>query len=268
MPRLSHFLALTLLSFGLSGCVGLLDSPPSGSSAAVNYINGTITTGPMGKMPPLAQRGVHRIGLVVDMKPECALQTVGITMFGNRTAPIPGPALITDADIVALFQTAYSSQTRIELIDLSALKAQILPALKISSWDGSGSLAASPALVAQLADCKARGIDALLIVREQRLSDFMFGTNQIFDTKGVYNRLGQYQAFGGFAIRLIDVNTRKDLPHTAYVQAASVPIALSTWKPQFDQYTEEEQRLIREGLKQVFADNVQESILMLKAAAP
>jgi len=201
------------------------------------------------------------------MKPECALQTVGITMFGNRTVLIASPSLITDTDVVGLFRDAFASRTRIDLVDLTAAKAQILPSLKISSWDGSSSLANSAALSAQLADCKARGIDTLMIVREQRLCDFMFGTNQIFEVKGVYNRLGQCEVYGGFDIRLIDVNTRKQLPHAAYVQAASIPVSLGTWQPQFDKFTEEEQNRIREKLRQVFADNVQESLLMLKATA-
>ena len=243
----------------LTGCI----SPPPVTSGT-GYINGTITTGPMGKMPPLLSRGIQRLGLVIECKPEVGFQTVALTVFGNQSEKIAEP-LVSEIEKRGIFREEFNRLSEVALIDLEAERTGLVAALKFDWWSGKPSLQPSAGLDEQIRRLRAQEIDGILFIREDRMVDFIGMTNQWLATQGLYRRFNTVAVYGGFHVWVIDLKTLRLLPHTAYTQALSRPFTVAPGKERYADYTASERAAIAEALKEVFRLNAQETVAMLKA---
>lgn len=252
-------LCLALLSLSLAGCV----SPPAQSHGA-DWINGAITTGPMRKMAPLASRGFHTIGLVMESSPTVTLQEVGLTVFSNTRDASPRE-LVSAAEKRTLFREEFTKASDIRLVDLASEQATLLDAFKVSSWDGEAKLQSSPAADALINQLRARGLDAVLVVRESEVGDFIGMTNVRLAPLGLYKRFNTVAAHGGYRVVVIDLRTRVEVPHTHYTQATSRAFSGPPWKEKFADYLPHEQTTITAALKDVIRQNARETVAMLKA---
>lgn len=243
----------------LSGCI----SPPA-STDGVAYINGGIRTGPLDKMAPLPERGIHNLGLVMECKPTVGVQTVALTVFGNKT-DVSNEPLLSDAEKRQLFLTGFTEASAVRLSDVGSAREVLLPALKFSSWSGKPSLKQTPATQASVADLRAKGIDALLFVHEDLMADFIGMTNQTLQSQGLYRRFDTVAVYGGFLVSIIDLKTFEVLPAAQYTQALSRPFTTVPWKDRLSDYSQSERAAIAEALRVVLRANAQQSAVMLKA---
>ncbi len=256
-------LLATSLAF-FSGCASLdaLNDPVDTSRRA--NISGTLTTGPMKNQPSLEQRGIRKLGLLIAATPEISFESVGMTMFQNKEFTASHGTQIDDQTIVRLFMERFAAQSSIALIDLSGDRESLLPRIKRSMWGGQINLAMDEPVEARIKELRAEGVDAILVIREQVLSDFIGGTNQTLAAKGVYNRFGTTMVFAGFDASIIDLKTLKGLKHASYVQASCEPISV-TWKSSLEHYTSDDWQFIRAGIERRLSVNVEETMFMLKA---
>ena len=250
------------LIIGIGALTGCISPPPATSGAG--YINGTITTGPMGKMPPLSSRGMHRLGLVMECKPEVGFHTVGLTVFGNQAEKITDP-LVSEPEKRGLFREEFNRVSDVTLVDLEPEQGGLVAALKFDWWNAKPSLQPSPGLDEQVRRLRAQGIDGLLFIREDRMIDFIGVTNQWLATQGLYQRFNTVAAYGGFHVWIIDLKTLGLLPNTAYTQALSRPFTAAPMKERYADYTVPERAAITEALKEVLRLNAAETAVMLKA---
>lgn len=258
--------ALSALGLLLAGCAGLVEPSAGSAPQRSANISGTLTTGPMRSMPPLAQRGVGKLALVVDMKPDVSFASVGLTVFNNRGFSVgTGPAALPAAEVAAMFARHFAEHSDIALVDVSAAKESLMPHLEVSVWDGSAAFAKGTAATAKLAELKAQGIDAVLVVHEIPLPDFMGGSGVRLEPKGLYRRSGIFCVYGGFQVRLMDTATGKEMRHAAYVQAVSDPIYTLAWHARLEEFSEGEMRALGAAMRKLYAVNVAETARALKA---
>lgn len=244
----------------LSGCI----SPPA-SSDGTAYINGAIRTGPLRKMPPLPERGIHHLGLVMECNPVVGVQTVALTIFGNQIDLSTQP-LLSDAEKRGLFLAGFAENATVRISDVGDARDVLLSAVKFNAWNGKPSLARTPAIQAHVDELRAKGIDALLLVYEDRLVDFIGMTSQALQSQGLYRRHDTVAAYGGFHVSVIDLKTFTLLPDAQYTQALSRPFTAVPWKDRLSEYSPSERAAIAEALRDVLRANARQSALVLKAA--
>lgn len=248
------FLAVTSLL--LIGCETLTD--PVSPNRRVN-ISGTVTTGPMRNMPTLASRGYHSVGLVTDLSDKSALVKVGLTMFQNEYIENAQFVFIHPETIRDFFVETLTSSSEMHVIDLSYLHDDVFSNLEVSSWDGKGTIATE-----FLSSTIDQNIDVLLLVDDYSPMDYIGHTSVRIGPKGVYQRFGQYHAFGGFRVRLIDSKTGKELKHSSYIQATSRLLGFIPGKDELFEFSPDEIEEIKNKAKEIYRMNVEESLRMLK----
>jgi hypothetical protein len=262
--KIVSLVGIVLCGVMFAGCASLED-PVAGDISRRANLNGTITTGPMLKMPPLAQRGVRKVALVLDIKPVVSFHFIGLTVFQNKYYDSQGTAVFTEKEIRELFLQRWREQSAIEVVDFSEEKQAFLPHLKISKWDATGTFVADPGLDAKITEMLAAGIDAILVITEKELYDYVGHSNQQIGPKGLYQRFSMLSVYGGFGVRLMDLKTKAEMKHAAYDQASARSPAALQWKSSMAEFTSAEIRILAEELKAVYRTNVDEALLMLKA---
>ena len=243
----------------LSGCI----SPPA-SSDGTAYINGAIRMSPMRKMAPLPERGVHHLGLVMKTDDVVGAQTVATTVFGNQVDLSTQP-LLSDGEKHGLFVAGFAEDSSVRISDVGDARDVLLAAIKYNAWSGKPSLEQTPAVKAQVDELRAKGIDALLVIREERLVDFIGMTSQSLQSHGVYRRHDTVAVYGGFTVSVIDLKTFTLLPDAQYTQALSRPFSAAPWKDQLAEYSPSELATITEALREVLRANARQTAIMLKA---
>ncbi len=214
-------------------------------------------------MPSLESRGIRKLALVLDISPNTYFKSVGLTVFQNQA--FAGDQSIEAVKVAEIFRQLFTEESGISLVDGSSNRELLLRNLQVSRWNGVASLKGSDEITSLLSELTSKGVDAILIVQEVDLPDFIGLTNQRLGPKGVYRRFGDVYIYGGFRIRAVSAKTGFEMEHTSYVQASARPLPNFVWRENFEAFNASEREVIAKGVDEIFRNNVREALVMIKA---
>jgi hypothetical protein len=227
-------------------------------------LGGGLTMGGLRRTPPLGQRGIDKMALLLDTRPVTDFVYVGLTIFQNKRFESDDPALITDAIIAGHFQRFFADKSAIELVDQTASKLKFLPFISFSAWNGEAKFVDDPALTAWLDEMAGQGIDAILLMQELDERDFLGKSGEAIGSKGLYRRGKQVHVFGGFRICVIDIHTRKLMKNTYFAQGATKITDTLPLRKEYSEYTGDERKQLAAELSGIYAFNIERALLALK----
>lgn len=219
----------------------------------------------MRKMPPLHERGVKVVATVYQPYPLAGFQIA----IGSPAGP---NWEMTEADVSSLIPLRFVEERlfaelefspHVKVVPLGSRGSILLGSLEdrgfYNKWvfDADGK--------ADLKEFKSNGIDAILLIQEQRTLPGIRGFSTIpAPSKGlVYWVTKRIRAVAGFRFSLIDTATGEPMKNTDYIQISAEPIQLR-WRDSPEAYTLEEKALIAAALKDRKAHNVRTMLQLLK----
>lgn len=118
-----------------------------------------------------------------------------------------------------------------------------------------------------LADLKAAGIDAVLVMEEpESWPDFLSVSTYTLPSKGMWYGLNEgVHTLAGFRFFLVDTASGKEIEDTAFNQVSTEPIDIRQWKGPFEAYSPSEQDNIKGHIRVRVANNVKVMLQLLKA---
>lgn len=218
----------------------------------------------MRRAPPLHERGIENLGLLYAPAPALHLDYVGITVFENRHDEIGAEKFVPPAFAKGLFLERINASPHVSVASIDGEYASLLDQIE-QSWSTSEYYLADAGM-SRLADLRRIGFDAILVVRERLLPDFI--SNRDWATLGplgLYRRpFWEVQAYGGFEFFLIDTTTGKEIKNTRFLQISMAPVAGVKDVSAPELYTQVERSAISYALEARISNNVTLALRLLK----
>lgn len=227
--------------------------------------SGWITMSGVHKMPPLEQRDIDKLALLLDLRPATDFVYIGFTIFQNRRFQSDQPALITDAAVANHFQEFFVENSTIALVDLTPEKKDILPFINFSTWTSTATVDDDPSVNARIDELLGEGVDAIMLVQETESEDFYGRSGELIGAKGLYGRGKTVRVFGIFSVRLIDIRTRKEMKNSHFLQGSTKLTEALPLRSSYAEYSDDERRQLSLELDGIYTFNVQQAMRTLKA---
>lgn len=261
MRVINHLITILLIMM-LTACGTMLPNDERAN------LTGAVDTGPMERMPPLTERGVHKIAIMVHETTKIVFVHVGVTIFGNEQYEIDRSTLIPAGYLDSLFVTDLAKNREISIIDDSQQADVFINGIKKSFWSGEYSVNPGSSADAILKKLATQGVDVVMVVQEPYMEfDYVsnpsttvgVGGEGICDCRGV-----GVNANASFEVTLISTRNGKQLENGGYKQGSNAPVAGLQWRKAYDQYTPAEVDMIKDGIEMRDQNNVMQALYLLK----
>ncbi|EDY82768.1 hypothetical protein VDG1235_2391 [Verrucomicrobiia bacterium DG1235] len=186
-------------------------------------------------------------------------------MFNNKFNELGDFSEIGIESLSKHLPSSSSSSDDVVFIDESDYFSVLEDNVKISKWDGKAKILESEESKDLVSSLTEKGYDAILYIIERNTSDYIGHTNQYMLPKGFYSRPKIRAVYATFNVRLIDLETKKEIKHTSYSQGTAIEADEIEIDKTKGLANEEDKKVVVEKLLEAYEVAAKRVITMLKA---